>query len=210
MYARTERTDRLQNVYAFYIFYSINKETLWLPIRKDSRVLLVKCTVTKIYICIGGVIRHIDILRSSVQKSSFNESLRKWNIFFSCSRSVCVFRWVDDLHMVGRNRLGPPNIHQILENGYMGTKRLFSKTVHHNCGWSGCETICSLPRAALVISWPGSHSIPRMQCVSPTQRPEPHQCRFIFHSETTHSQPSRHLILRRNSPMWSPVTAPIP
>lgn len=25
---RTERTDRLQNVYAFYIFYSINKETL--------------------------------------------------------------------------------------------------------------------------------------------------------------------------------------
>lgn len=72
MHARTERTDRLQNVYAFYIFYSINKEALWLPIKKDSRVLLVKCAIIKIYICIWGVIWSIDILRSSVQKCLYS------------------------------------------------------------------------------------------------------------------------------------------
>lgn len=76
---------------------------------------------------------------------------------FSCGRSVCVS--VDDLHMVGRNKHGPPHIHQILENGYKGTMQLFSKAVHHNCGWSGCEIICFVPSATLVISsigisWP--------------------------------------------------------
>ena len=94
---RTERTDRLQNVYAFYIFYSINKETLWLPIRKDSRVVLVKCTVIKIYICIWGVIWSIDILRSSVQKSLY--SMKAWESEISFpAAEVWVLWWVDDLH----------------------------------------------------------------------------------------------------------------
>lgn len=107
MYARTERTDRLQNVYAFYIFYSINKETLWLPIRKDSRVLLVKCTVTKIYICIWGVIWSIDILRSSAQKSL--HSMKAWESeisFFLWQK--CVYFWlVGDLRGRKKQRWSP-------------------------------------------------------------------------------------------------------
>lgn len=72
-----------------------------------------------------------------------------------------------------------------LKMGYMGTMQLLSKTVHHNCSEVGgrlsaqCKT-CRGPR-----------SLPRMQCGSPTHRPQPRQCKSISRPDITCFQTSR-------------------
>ena len=138
MYACTERTDRLQNVYAFYIFYSINKETLWLPIRKDSRVVLVKCSIIKIYICIWGVIWSIDILRSSVQKSLY--SMKAWDSEISFFlQQKCGYCGELMICMVGKNRLEAPKYSpKAWKVHYKGVLQFFTTTVCHNWRWRRC------------------------------------------------------------------------
>lgn len=92
MYLDTERTDRLQSVYVFYIFYCINKETLWLPIKKRLRSAACKVHYYKdLYLYLGSNIVHWYFKELS-SKSLYSMKAHESEIYFSWD-SIVVCLW---------------------------------------------------------------------------------------------------------------------